>query len=310
MWNLPRSLPALAERLYPGRTTYYLGDYWPTLPSQWWNYWQAPARNRFGHLPKRLLRSQAKRYLEIDATPALRFPHALFPSEFMCRAYEQAAVQVGQARVVLGGVDTGAFCRTARQRTALRSAPPLRLLAAGRLLEAKGIHNAIEALAILTREHGRRDVELTVAGTGEPAHVSSLQRLAHALGVDNRVQFVGLVPQEDMPNVYCSHDVFVFPSIWAEPFGRVLVEAMAARLAVVGTTVGGAGEILHDGETGLTFPPEDSVRLAAQILRLADDRDLRCRLARQGQTFALARFDIGRMTAAIEQYLQEVVRRA
>ena len=77
-----------------------------------------------------------------------------------------------------------------------------------------------------------------------------------------------------MPRVYADHDVFVFPSIWEEPFSIGLLEAMACGQAVVGTTTGGSAEILVDGVNSLVFPPGDPRRLARQVKRLFDFRSV------------------------------------
>jgi glycosyltransferase involved in cell wall biosynthesis len=306
MWNLPRSLASLAERLCPGRTVYYFGDYWPTLPDPWIDYWQAPAQGRLSCPAKRLLKSWAERLLDSATHPTPSFPHGLFPSEFLCRAYQQARIEVSQTRVILGGVETSPFYRAASRRVASRPGDPIRLLVASRLVADKGIHTAIEALANLTRERKSQDFRLTIAGTGEESYVSYLRSLARDLAVQQRIDFIGAVPPQEMPALYGRHDVFVFPSIWEEPFGRVLVEAMSSGLAVVGTTVGGAGEILQDEKTGLAFPPENAKALAIQIDRLCENSSLRERLAKQGQTFAIGAFDMRRMAEEIEEYLEEV----
>lgn len=306
MWNLSRSLVALAEDLCPQRTVYYFGDYWPTLPDPWWDYWQAPAQTRLSALPKRLLKPYAESLLEKETRCKLTFPHALFPSEFLCRAYQQVNVEIGQAQVIHGGVETELFRRVALNRLPSRSNHPIRLLIASRLLADKGIHTAIEALGILARQ-SKYEFHLSIVGTGDEPYVSRLHSLAKTLAVNNRVDFRGAVRSHEMPHLYGAHDVLIFPSIWQEPFGRVLVEAMASRLTVVGTTVGGAGEILRDGETGLVFPPGDPAALAEQLTRLADDRNLGSRLASQGQSFAVSRFDVSRMAEAIEQYLAGVI---
>ena len=307
MWNLHRSLVALAERLRPQRTVCYFGDYWPTLPDPWRNYWQAPAQGRLSYLPKRLLKPYAERLLERESRATPSFSHGLFPSQFMCRAYQQARVKVSQARVICGGVETQHFYRAANRKFGSKPGDPIRLLVASRLVADKGIHTAIEALANLTRESKGRNFRLTIAGTGGEPYISYLRGLVRDLAVQERVDFVGAVPPREMPTLYGRHDVFVFPSIWEEPFGRVLVEAMSASLAVVGTTVGGAGEILRHEQTGLAFPPGDAKVLATQIGRLAEDSNRCDRLARQGREFAMASFGMRRMAEGIEEYLQEVV---
>ena len=78
---------------------------------------------------------------------------------------------------------------------------------------------------------------------------------------------------------------------------------MAAGLVVVGTLTGGTGEILVEGETGLTFPAEDTTTLAAQIDRLRRNPPLRWRLAKAGRQKVETEFDISRMIATIEEEL-------
>jgi glycosyltransferase involved in cell wall biosynthesis len=78
---------------------------------------------------------------------------------------------------------------------------------------------------------------------------------------------------------------------------------MAAGLVVVGTTTGGTGEILRNGETGLTFAPEDADGLAEQVTRLLIDPDLRCRLAQAGRHTVLENFTLDKMVNEIEAYL-------
>jgi glycosyltransferase involved in cell wall biosynthesis len=315
MWNLDRSLAALAEELYGARTVYYFGDYWPSLPSQWQNFWRSPARSQPSRVGKWLLKGPAERLLERDRRPALSFPHALFPSNFMRERYESAGIPLGRAKVVLGGVATEAYSREAAlsgaalgscSQTDATPGGPLRLLVTARLAPEKGVHTVLDAVALLA-ERGRGEQSfLTVVGKGEEAYEHALRERARRLGVDDHVRFLGVQRSEVMPRTYCQHDVVVFPSTWDEPFGRVLVEAMAAGIPVVGTNVGGAAEILRDGETGLVFAPGDAAGLADQIERLIDSPDLRKRLARQGQAWALDRFDVGRMAKEIEAYLVDI----
>jgi glycosyltransferase involved in cell wall biosynthesis len=106
-----------------------------------------------------------------------------------------------------------------------------------------------------------------------------------------------------MPAILQQFDVLVFPSIYEEPLARIVQEAMAAGLVVVGTTTGGTKEILKDGETGLTFAPEDADYLAEQIARLMNDHDLFCRLAQAGRQTVLENFTLVRMVKEIEAYL-------
>lgn len=99
------------------------------------------------------------------------------------------------------------------------------------------------------------------------------------------------------------HDVLVFPSEWEEPFARTVLEGMATGLPVIGALTGGTGEILVEGETGLTFAAGDSEGLARQIRRLAEEPALRRRLAANGRAVVASRFTLQRMVDELEAAL-------
>jgi glycosyltransferase involved in cell wall biosynthesis len=89
---------------------------------------------------------------------------------------------------------------------------------------------------------------------------------------------------------------------------RIVQEAMATGLVVVGTTAGGTKELLQEGETGLTFDVDDGVALTCQIQRLVEDRSLYQSLARRGQLAVQTRFNIQRMIDEIEADLAQCLR--
>lgn len=124
-----------------------------------------------------------------------------------------------------------------------------------------------------------------------------------ALDVDEAVTFAGQQPPQAVGAYYDAANVLLFTSIWPEPFGRVPVEAMLAGLPIVGSAVGGAAELLKDGETALTFPAGDARALAAQTARLLADEKLRQSLTARAGKFALERHTCAQMAAGIEAYL-------
>jgi glycogen(starch) synthase len=303
MWNFPRSLPALAEELLPGRVAYYIGDYWLTLPSQFENYWNAPARNPLTGLPKLFLRPFAHRILAREPRPALQVEHAIFPSAFMREELRRKGLSPKNAKIIYGAIDTHSYLG----KRAETQGETVSLLYVGRVTHEKGVHTAIEAVARLVHEHGLKNLKLTVVGDGDAEYVSRLHQLVEEKKLASFVDFLPAQPKEALPALYHRSDIFLFTSIWAEPFGRVIVEAMASGVVVVGTAVGGAAEILADGENALTFTPDDPASLASQLKRLIDSPELRERLAKAGRETAADKFDIRRMTAEIESYLQGII---
>ena len=306
MWNLHRSLPALAEKLMPGRVAYYIGDYWPTLPSQHKFYWEAPARNWLISVPKRLLKLFAMQVLNREKKPALEFSHVMLPTAFMRDELERKGVAFQNVKIVYGAVDTTLYPFHDRSSNIPQN-ETLSLLYVGRLTSDKGVHTAIEALGYLVNQKGVKSLKLSIVGDGDSEYKAYLHQLIQQNNIDSLVTFLGAQPKEALPKFYGRADIFLFTSIWPEPFGRVLVEALASGVVVVGTATGGAAEILSENENALFFPPGNAVELATQIVRLAKTPSLRQRLARAGQQAALEKFSANRMAGEIKSYLQEIV---
>ncbi len=169
----------------------------------------------------------------------------------------------------------------------------------GRLLEEKGLHTLLNAVATLNFNY-----ELVLTGQGPMAE--ALKTQVARLGLEARVRFVSSVPNAEVPQALRALDVLVLPSEtrkdWKEQFGRVLVEAMACGVPVVGSD---SGEIPHViGEAGLVFPEGQAARLAECLTRLHTDTALHARCVEQGRTRALAEFTnegIARKTFAFYQ---------
>ena len=150
-------------------------------------------------------------------------------------------------------------------------------------------------------------MSLTILGGGHPEYEAYLRVTVKEWNLQDQVQFVGRVPKEEVPSWLGRFDVFLFTSIWPEPFGRTIIEAMASGLVVTGSDVGGSREILKDYSDELLFQPEDSSGLADRILRVMEDRSLRQDLVSPGRQMVLERFTLDRMVGDIEQWLQPIV---
>ena len=178
----------------------------------------------------------------------------------------------------------------AAEKRAPRAADgPLVFGCAGMLRPPKGHIHWIESMPEVLRQ--APECRFVVAGDGSERDM--LQAAAQRLGVRPRVEFLGHVPNADLRAVLRGWDVFVLPSL-EEPLGIVVVEAMAAGLAIVATAAGGVLDLVRDAETALLVKPGDSAALAAAQVRLAQDPDLRQRL---GQA-ARAAYEAGPFSAA------------
>lgn len=301
MFNLSRAVPWQAEQLRPGRVVYYVADGWPHDVDPHTAYWTDGAHNPLLALAKKLLAPLPLALVAQDqARYRLRFARVLCVSEMIRqRLARQAGIAPAALHVVYNGVETERFVPAARPA----DRAGLALLYAGSLVAHKGVHTAVSALALL-RQQGRLDgITLDVVGSGHPEYEARLRALVDDGGLAAAVRFRGRVPREAMPALLQAFDALLLPSIWEEPLSRMMQEAMAAGLVVVGTLTGGSGELLVEGDTGLTFPPDDAAALAAQIAALAADRNLRARLRENGRAAVLERFDLERMIDGIETHL-------
>ena len=193
------------------------------------------------------------------------------------------------------GVDPAIFMPTSASRTADE---PLRVGYAGGLLPEKGLDLLLHACAKLQGVW-----QLTLVGEGESR--AALVALAANLGVTDRVRFDSRLESHAMPVFYQNLDVFVLPSrtlpTWKEQFGRVLIEAMACAVPVVGSDSGEIPNVM--GEAGLLFAEGDVDALAGHLQRLLDDHELRARLGQAGRARVLAHFTMQQIAAqTVEVY--------
>lgn len=175
----------------------------------------------------------------------------------------------------------------------------------GRLDAAKGVDLLLRAAA------GEEQWSVVVIGAGPDA--PRLQRMAQALGIRERVRFTGPVSQDALPRYLSSLDVLVLPSIstprWVEQFGRVLVEAMACEVPVVGSSSGEIPRVIADA--GLVFPEGDVPALHRCLARLQSDPSLAGALAARGLARVREHFTwerVAQLTRAA--YLEALERRA
>ena len=300
MWALSKALPAAAEQLLPGRVVYYLSDYWPSTLDMHTTYWQLPTRRGPMQVPKRVLSKVAMSMLAKEGQPELELEKVICVSARVRDLLVEAGLPIQHARIIHGGTDIERFLDVRKRDYPSKH---LKLLYAGQLVRHKGVHTAIEAIAKLVNTRRINQVTLTLVGSGHPDYEAFLRDLVERDHLQNLVTFHKPVSKDKMPAILQQFDVLIFPSIYEEPLARITQEAMASGLVVVGTTTGGTKEILRDGETGLTFAPEDADGLAEQISRLIIDPDLYCRLAQAGRQTVLENFTLDKMVEEIEAYL-------
>ena len=170
-----------------------------------------------------------------------------------------------------------------------------------RLVEQKGIPYAMEALRRLRADYPQ--AHLVIAGDGEKA--AELRRLASALGIADRVHWLGW--RTDAADLMAAFDVLLVPSLW-EGFGLVLLEAMSRRVPVIASRVSAIPEVLRNGETGILIEPRDVDGLAKAVARLLSDRALRKYMGLLGAARLEEDFNVRRMVDETIAVYEQVLR--
>jgi glycosyltransferase involved in cell wall biosynthesis len=196
--------------------------------------------------------------------------------------------------VVLNGVDLKNIGLLAREEARARlgiERDAAVVGCVGDLIARKGHAHLIDAMAEVRHRFGE-GVQLAVVGGGEERR--DLEGRIGRLGLSGVVKLLG--PIEGAATLLRAFDVFAMPSLMeAMPFA--LIEAMAAGLPAVATSVWGIPEVVIDGETGLIVPAGESHELAAAILRLLEDEGLRRRMGARAEEEARAKFSAESMAA-------------
>jgi glycosyltransferase involved in cell wall biosynthesis len=211
-------------------------------------------------------------------------------------------------RVVYNGVDAGLFegNGTAPLRRELGASGDEVLVGlVGRMGPGKGHEMFLEAARLIAKEHG--EVKFAVIGGelfAEEGREQRIERLICGYGLSGRVACTG--HRSDVERCIRALDILVLASE-REPFGRVLIEAMAAGKAIVATDAGGVQEVVEGGVTALLVPPRDSAAMASAIVRLSRDRSLRERMGHAGRERVRERFSIEEHVTKIEEIYSEIL---
>ena len=172
----------------------------------------------------------------------------------------------------------------------------------GRIVPEKGVDVLLRAAAQLSGEWRLR---LVGGGTAE----NDLRSLAGELAIGERVEFIGQLPSADLPAQYHAIDLLVLPSLtrsnWKEQFGRVLVEAMASGVPVIGSDSGAIPTVI--GDAGAIVPEGDVSGLTLAIQQVMDQPRLRDRLIERGRQRFLTHFTHERIAAATVEVYQELM---
>jgi len=173
------------------------------------------------------------------------------------------------------------------------------ILYVSRMSYRKGPHVLLNAFSQI------KDATLVMAGNGELSPFLKAQ--AKFLGIEDRVRFLGYVPTKELPKIFGMADIFVLPSITAEAFGIVILEAMASGVPIIATTVGGIPEVIKESESGLLVPPSNELELKNAIEKLLNDESLRKWLGQNGRKAVEEKYSWDNVIKEIEKAYEEVL---
>lgn len=207
-------------------------------------------------------------------------------------------------RVIYNGVEPAHYDPAGPQRAAVRTElgigpEQLAVFQVARLDRLKDHATALRTLARLRERQPR----LRLLLVGEGAERESIQRQMRELRLEDRVRLLGA--RGDVPRLLQAADLFLLTSM-SEGIPLTLLEAMASGLACVATCVGGVGEVLVPGETGLLARSGDPADLACQLDQLSSDAALRQQMGRAGRQRILQRFAAQQMHASYRQVYEEM----
>lgn len=222
--------------------------------------------------------------------------------------------------VVYNGVDAGAFSppwdhpaprEKLRRQYQLADEPTV--LFVGKLRESKGVHLLLAAMEQVWLRFPQAVLVLvggTEFGRGrtdrETPFLQELRRRVET--ARGRVVLTGFIPPAQIPEAYLLGDIFAGPSQIEEGLGLVFLEASAAGLPIIATRRGGIPEIVQENLNGLLLQQyDDPQELAAQIVHLLEDRDLRLRLGQQGRAWVQDHFSWEKIAQRQEEVYDEIV---
>jgi sugar transferase (PEP-CTERM/EpsH1 system associated) len=219
----------------------------------------------------------------------------------------QVGISPEKVKVIINGVDTNKFRPKFADRNRLRNMLGLNgdevvIGSVGRLAPIKDYPTFLRAFACVLRQY--TNVFGVLVGDG-PLR-AELEKQANELGIASRFRFLG--ERDDVFAWLNAFDVFVLPSLH-EGISNTILEAMATKLPIVATRVGGNPEIVHDKVNGLLVPSQNEEALAEALIQFIQNEALRYQFGEASLARVMSDFSLQRMVKEYEElYLQLVER--
>jgi glycosyltransferase involved in cell wall biosynthesis len=233
--------------------------------------------------------------------------HVAVSAEIADELRTRCRVAADKVTHIPNGLDATPFVEAAGERLAFRheiDAPRWAVVATVvASLDSKGHGDLLAAVAELAKEGV--DIRLVVAGEGHWGG-PIIAKAAADLGIEKRVHLVGF--RDDVPRILAGSDVFVLPTP-SEGLSIAIMEAMAAALPVVTTTVGGNPELVEHGRTGYLVPVGDTAALADALRQLARDPVKRKAMGRAGRSRVTLEFRVDKMVDRYAEMYEDLLRK-
>ena len=237
-------------------------------------------------------------YLLVEKATSLLASRYICISNAMRDDLRELGIPDEKLTVIQNGVDLEVFCprdppANLYDELGVGNHRPV-IGTAGRMVTEKGQIHLLEALPRLLDRWP--ELRCLLIGTGPL--LNDLEKRAAALGLSETCIFP--VVRTDMPDVYPLMDLFVLPSL-REPFGLVLLEAMASGVPVLATAAGGPLDFIQSGINGILAPPADPSKMAEQIDLVLSNPDLRMAIGRRGYETVRCNYDVNETVKKIEE---------
>ncbi|MDZ7331582.1 MAG: glycosyltransferase family 4 protein [candidate division KSB1 bacterium] len=204
-------------------------------------------------------------------------------------------VPLEKIAVIPNMVDTSMFIKPKQKQNFI-------ILFMSRIDAAKGVYEVVQTIPEIIG----RFPEAKFIFAGEGPDRTKLELLCCSNGLARQVKFLGYIDDEQKVNFLAQGDVFLFPSQLCEGLPYSLLEAMAAGLPIIATSVGAVPEIIQNGKNGFLIPPGDSQKLAEFIICLLTRPKLRNRMARLNRKIAEQKYDINIVCNQFKQLYEQI----
>ena len=246
---------------------------------------------------QRFLMAVAAMFIRRPADLPLDFDFIHYPTQYLKSLLEKFGIRARKWNHVPWGVDTEMFHPA-------EVLPQRKLLYVGQVSPHKGVHLAIEAVGLLKKRNPELPVSLSIAGrcaTG--IYEQELLDLVAKYQLEDSVNFMGFMDRKDLPELYRQHSILFFPSVWDEPMGISILEAMASGLVVISSGTGGSAELFVDEESGLRFKSEDPQDLSGKLEVILRNSELGVAIGQMGLGRCQQRYRFSDTLTSLQKHL-------